>query len=71
MDLVVSMSSCVSINPVSCLNRAACAWPPEVDGWLPGVCALEKGQRTQYYERNEYDYGHKLLKIAEAFLGLR
>lgn len=54
-----------------CILSRLLAWPPEVDGWLPGVCALEKGQRTQYYERNEYDYGHKLLKIAEAFLGLR
>jgi hypothetical protein len=54
-----------------CILSRLLAWPPEVDGWLLGVCALEKGQRTQYYERNEYDYGHKLLKIAEAFLGLR
>jgi hypothetical protein len=54
-----------------CILSRLLAWPPDVDGWLSVVSALEKGQHTQYYERNEYDYCHRLLKIAEAFLGLR
>lgn len=36
-----------------CILSRLLAWPPEVGGWLSGVYALEKGQRTRYYERNE------------------